>query len=145
MRLKDVNLYIDSSPMLTLMRTKRYLNFAAKCRKNVLGANVDEDQLLMYRADEKRCRLSEGEKKFAQMCWEMTSTVFASVVNAEMEKETPLDYDAVGETADAILNVIADAVRTRQKTTAVLPRRSRCVRFFYRGRACTPVSGTSLI
>ena len=145
MRLNDVNLYIDSSPMLTLMRTKRYLNFAAKCWKNVLGANVDEDQLLMYRADEKRCRLSEGEKKFAQMCWEMTSTVFASVVNAEMEKETPLDYDAVGENADAILNVIADAVRTRQKNTTVSPRRSRCVRFFYRGRACTPANGTSLI
>ena len=145
MRLNDVNLYIDSSPMLTVMRTKRYLNFAAKCWKNVLGANADEDQLLMYRADEKRCRLSEGEKKFAQMCWEMTSTVFASVVNAEMEKETPLDYDAVGENADAILNVIADAVRTRQKNTTVSPRRSRCVRFFYRGRACTPVNGTSLI
>ena len=145
MRLNDVNLYIDSSPMLTLMRTKRYLSFASKCWKTVLGTNADEDQLLMYRADEKRCRLSEGEKKFAQMCWEMTSTVFASAVNAEMEKETPLDYDAVGENADAILDVIADAVRTRQKTTAVLPRRSRCVRFFYRGRACTPVSGTSLI
>ena len=108
MRLNDVNLYIDSSPMLTLMRTKRYLNFAAKC-------------------------------------WKMTSTVFASVVNAEMEKETPLDYDALGENADAILNVIADAIRTRQKNTTVSPRRSRCVRFFYRGRACTPVSGTSLI
>ena len=135
MRLNDVNLYIDSSPMLTLMRTKRYLNFAAKCWKNVLGANADEDQLLMYRADEKRCRLSEGEKKFAQICWEMTSTVFASVVNAEMEKETPLDYDAVGENADAILNVIADAVHTRQKNTNLLPHRSRCVRFFYRGRA----------
>ena len=145
MRLNDVNLYIDSSPMLTLMRTKRYLNFAAKCWKNVLGANADEDQLLMYRADEKRCRLSEGEKKFAQMCWEMTSTVFASAVNAEMEKETPLDYDAVGENADAILNVIADAVRTRQKNTNLSPRRGRCVRFSYRGRACTPVSGTSLI
>ena len=145
MRLKDVNMYIDSSPTLTLMRTKRYLNFAAKCWKNVLCANADEDQLLMYRADEKRCRLSEGEKKFAQMCWEMTSTVFASVVNAEMEKETPLDYDAVRENADAILNVIADAVRTRQKNTNLSPRRSRCVRFFYRGRACTPVSGTSLI
>ena len=145
MRLNDVNLYIDSSPMLTLMRTKRYLNFAAKCWKNVLGANADEDQLLMYRADEKRCRLSEGEKKFAQTCWEMTSTVFASVVNAEMEKETPLDYDAVGENADAILNVIADGIRTRQKNTTVLPHRSRCVRFSYRGRACTPVNGTSLI
>ena len=145
MRLSDVNLYIESSPMLTLMRTKRYLNFAAKCWKNVLGANADEDQLLMYRADEKRCRLSEDEKKFAQTCWEMTSTVFASVVNAEMEKETPLDYDAVGENADAILNVIADAVRTRQKNTNLLPHRSRCVRFSYRGRACTPVSGTSLI
>ena len=145
MRLKDVNLYIDSSPMLTLMRTKRYLNFASKYWKTVLGANADEDQLLMYRADEKRCRLSEGEKEFAQMCWEMTSTVFASAVNAEMEKETPLDYDAVGENADAILNVIADAVRTRQKNTNLLPHRSRCVRFFYRGRACTPVSGTNLI
>ena len=145
MRLKDVNLYIDSSPMLTLMRTKRYLNFAAKCWKNVFGTRADEDQLLMYRADEKRCRLSEGEKKFAQMCWEMTSTVFASAVNAKMEKETPLDYDAVGENTDAILDVIADAVRTRQKTTVVLPRRSRCVRFSYRGRACTPVSGTNRI
>ena len=145
MRLKDVNLYIESSPMLMLMRTKRYLNFAAKCWKNILGANADEDQLLMYRADEKRCRLSEGEKKFAQMCWEMTSTVFASAVNAEMEKETPLDYDAVGENADAILNVIADGIRTRQKNTNLLPRRSRCVRFFYRGRACTPANGTSLI
>lgn len=145
MRLKDVNMYIDSSPMLTLMRTKRYLNFAATCWKNVLGMNADEDQLLMYRVDEKRCRLSEDEKKFAQICWKMTSTVFASVVNAEMEKETSLDYDAVGENADAILNVIADAVRTRQKNTTVSPRRSRCVRFFYRGRACTPVSGTSLI
>ena len=145
MRLNDVDLYIDSSPMLTLMRTKRYLNFAAKCWKNVLGANADEDQLLMYRADEKRCRLSEDEKKFAQTCWEMTSTVFASVVNAEMEKETPLDYDAVGENADAILDVIANAVRTRQKNTNLLPRRSRCVRFSYRGRACTPVKGTSRI
>ena len=145
MRLKDVNLYIDSSPMLTLMRTKRYLNFAAKCWKNVLGANADKDQLLMYRADEKRCRLSEEEKKFAQMCWETTSTVFASVVNAEMEKETPLDYDAVGENADAILNAIADGIRTRQKTTTVSPRRSRCVRFFYRGRTCTPMNGTSRI
>ena len=145
MRLNDVNLYIDSSPMLTLMRTKRYLNFAAKCWKSVFGMNADEDQLLMYRADEKRCRLSEGEKKFAQMCWEMTSTVFASVVNAEMEKETPLDYEAVGENADAILNVIADAIRTRQKNTNLSPSRRRCVRFFYRGRACTPVSGTSLI
>ena len=145
MRLKDVNLYIESSPMLMLMCTKRYLNFAAKCWKNVLGANADEDQLLMYRADENRCRLSEGEKKFAQTCWEMTSTVFTSVVNAEMEKETPLDYDAVGENADAILNVIAGAVRTRQKNTNLSPSRSRCVRFFYRGRACTPVSGTSVI
>lgn len=145
MRLNDVNLYIESSPMLTLMRTKRYLNFAVKCWKTVLGANADEDQLLMYRADEKRCQLSEDEKKFAQTCWEMTSTVFASVVNAEMEKETPLDYDTVGENADAILNVIADAIRTRQKTTNLSPRKSRCVRFFYRGRACTPVSGTSLI
>ena len=145
MRLNDVNLYIDSSPMLTLMRTKRYLNFAAKCWKNVLGANADEDQLLMYRADEKRCRLSEDEKKFVQTCWEMTSAVFASVVNAEMEKETPLDYDAVGENADAILDVIANAVRTRQKNTNLLPRRSRCVRFSYRGRACTPVKGTSRI
>lgn len=145
MRLNDVNLYIDSSPVLTLMRTKRYLNFASKCWKSVFGMDADEDQLLMYRADEKRCRLSEDEKKFAQMCWEMTSTVFASVVNAEMEKETPLDYDALGENADAILNVIADGIHTRQKTTAVSPRRSRCVRFFYRGRVCTPVSGTSLI
>lgn len=145
MRLNDVNLYIDSSPMLTLMRTKRYLNFASKCWKNVLGANADEDQLLMYRVDEKRCRLSEGEKKFAQMCWEMTSTVFASVVNAEMEKETPLDYDAVGENADAILNVIADGIPTRQKNTNLSPRRSRCVHFSYRGRACTPANGTSLI
>ena len=145
MRLNDMNLYIDSSPMLTLMRTKRYLNFASKYWKTVLGANADEDQLLMYRADEKRCWLSEEEKKFAQTCWEMTSTVFASVVNAEMEKETPLDYDAVGENADAILNVIADAIRTRQKNTTVSPRRSRCVRFSCRGRACTPVSGTSLI
>ena len=145
MRLNDVNLYIDSSPMLMLMRTKRYLDFASKCWKNALGANADKDQLLMYRADEKRCRLSEDEKKFAQMCWEMTSTVFASVVNAEMEKETPLDYDAVGENADAILDVIANAIRTRQKTTNLSPRRSRCVRFFYRGRACTPVNGTSLI
>ena len=145
MRLNDVNLYIDSSPMLTVMRTKRYLNFAAKCWKTVLGANADEDQLLMYRADEKRCRLSEEEKKIAQMCWETTSTVFASVVNAEMEKETPLVYDAVGENADAILNVIADAVRTRQKNTNLSPRRGRCVRFFYRGRACTPANGTSLI
>ena len=49
------------------------------------------------------------------------------------------------ENADAILDVIADAIRTRQKTTTASPRRSRCVRFFYRGRACTPVSGTSLI
>ena len=145
MRLNDVNLYIESSPMLTLMRTKRYLNVAAKCWKNLLGMNADEDQLLMYRADEKRCRLSAHEKKFAQMCWEMTSTVFASVVNAEMEKETPLDYDAVGENADAILNVIVDAVRTRQKNTNLSPRRGRCVRFFYRGRACTPANGTSLI
>ena len=145
MRLNDVNLYIDSSPMLTLMRTKRYLNFAAECWKNALGSNADEDQLLMYRADEKRCRLSEGEKKFAQMCWEVTNTVFASVVNAEMEKETPLDYDAVGKNADAILDVIANAIRTRQKNTNLLPHRSRCVRFSYRGRACTPVSGTSLI
>ena len=135
MRLNDVNLYIDSSPMLTLMRTKRYLNFAAKCWKNVFGACADEDQLLMYRADEKRCRLSEGEKKFAQTCWKMTSTVFASVVNAEMEKETPLDYDAVGENADAILDVIADAIRARQKNTNLLPHRNRCVRFSYRGRA----------
>ena len=145
MRLNDVNLYIDSSPMLTLMRTKRYLNFAAKCWKNVLGANADEDQLLMYRADEKRCRLSAHEKKFAQMCWKMTNVVFASVVNAEMVKETPLDYDAVGENADAILNVIADGIRTRQKNTNLSPYRSRCVRFFYRGRACTPVSRTSPI
>lgn len=145
MRLNDVNLYIDSSPMLTLMRTKRYLQFTAKCWKNVLGMNADEDQLLMYRADEKRCRLSEGEKKFAKMCWEMTSTVFASVVNAKMEKGTPLDYDAVGENADAILNAIADEIRTRQKNTTVSPRRSRCVRFFYRGRACTPANGTSPI
>ena len=145
MRLNDMNLYIDSSPMLTLMRTKRYLNFASKYWKTVLGANADEDQLLMYRADEKRCWLSEEEKKFAQTCWEMTSTVFASVVNAEMEKETPLDYDTVGENADAILDVIADGIRTRQKTTAVSPLRSRCVRFFYRGRACTPANGTSLI
>jgi len=145
MRLNNVNLYIDSSPMLTLMRTKRYLNFTAKCWKNVLGANADKDQLLMYRADEKRCRLSEGEKKFAQMCWEMTSMVFALVVNAEMEKETPLDYDAVVENADDILNVIADGVTTRQKNTTVLPRRSRCVRFFYQGRVCTPVNGTSWI
>ena len=145
MRLNDVNLYIDSSPMLTLMRTKRYLNFASKYWKTVLGANADEDQLLMYRADEKRCRLSEGEKKFAQTCWEMTSTVFASAVNAEMEKETPLNYNAVGENADAILNVIADGIRSRQKNTNLSPRRSRCVRFFYRGRACTPANGTSLI
>ena len=145
MRLNDVDLYIDSSPMLTLMRTKRYLNFAAKCWKNVFGANADEDQLLMYRADEKRCRLSEGEKKFAQTCWEMTSTVFASVVNTEMEKETPLDYDTVGENADAILNVIADAIRTRQKTTTVSPRRSRCVRSFHWSRVCTPVNGASRI
>ena len=145
MRLNDVNLYIDSSSMLTAMRTKRYLQFTAKCWKSVFGMNADEDQLLMYRADEKRCRLSEDEKKFAQMCWEMTSTVFASAVNAEMEKDTSLDYDAVGENVDAILNVIADAVRTRQKNTTVSPRRSRCVRFFYRGRACTPVNGTSLI
>ena len=145
MRLNDVNLYIDSSPMLTLIRTKRYLNFASECWKTVLGANADVDQLLMYRADEKRCRLSEDEKKFAQTCWEMTSTVFASAVNAEMEKETPLDYDTVGENADAILNVIADGIHTRQKKTNLLPRRSRCVRFFYRGRACTPVSGTSRI
>ena len=144
MRLKDVNLYIESSPMLTLMHTKRYLQFTAKCWKSVFSMDADEDQLLMYRADEKRCRLSEGEKKFAQMCWEMTSMVFALVVNAEMEKETPLDYDAVGENADAILNAIANAIRTRQKNTTVSPRRSRCVRFFYRGRACTPVSGTSL-
>ena len=141
MRHNDVNLYIDASPMLTLMRTKRYRNFASKCWKNALGANADEDQLLMYRADEKRCRLSEGEKKFAQMCWEMTSTVFASVVNAEMEKETPLDYDAVGETADAILNAIADGIRTRQKNTTVSPHRSRCMR----SSQCAPVSGTSLI
>ena len=145
MRLNNVNLYIESSPMLTLMRTKRYLNFAAKCWKNVLGANADEDQLLMYRADEKRCRLSEEEKKFAQMCWEMTSAVFASVVNAEMDQDTPLDYDAVGENADAILDVIANAIRTRQKTSTVSPRRSRCGRFFYSGRAGKPVSGTSLI
>ena len=145
MRLNDVNLYIDSSPMLTLMRTKRYLNFTAKCWKKLFGTGADEDQLLMYRADEKRCRLSEDGKKFAQTCWEMTSTVFASVVNAEMEKETPLDYDAVGENADAILDVIANAVRTRQKNTNLLPRRSRCVRFSYRGRACTPVKGTSRI
>ena len=135
MRLNDVDLYIDSSPMLTLMRTKRYLNFAAKCWKNVFGT----------RADEKCCRLSEGEKKFAQTCWEMTSAVFASVVNAEMEKETPLDYDAVGENADAILNVIADGIRSRQKNTTVSPRRSRCVRSFRRWRVCTPVNGTSLI
>ena len=145
MRLNDVNLYIDSSPMLTLMRTKRYLSFASKCWKTVLGTNADEDQLLMYRADEKRCRLSEDEKKFVQTCWEMTSAVFASVVNAEMEKETPLDYDAVGENTDAILNVIADAIRTRQKTTNLSPRRSRCVRFFRRWRVSTPVNGTSLI
>ena len=145
MRLKEVNLYIESSPMLTLMHTKRYLQFTAKCWKSVFGMNADEDQLLMYRADEKRCRLSEDEKKFAQTCWEMTSTVFASAVNAEMEKETPLDYDAVGENADAILNVIADAIRTRQKTTNLSPRRSRCVRFFCRGRACTPANGTSRI
>ena len=145
MRLNDVNLYIDSSPMFTLMRTKRYLNFAAKCWKNVFGTDADEDQLLMYRADEKRCRLSEHEKKFVQTCWEMTSTVFASVANAEMGKETPLDYDAVGENADSILNVIADAVCTRQKNTTVSPRRSRCVRFSQRGRACTPANGTSLI
>ena len=145
MRLNDVNLYIDSSPMLTVMRTKRYLNFAAKCWKSVLGTHADEDQLLMYRADEKRCRLSEDEKKFAQMCWEMTSTVFASAVNAEIEKETPLDYDTVGENADAILNVIVDAVRTRQKNTNLLPHRSRCVRFSHRGRVCTPVNGTSRI
>ena len=136
MRLSDVNLCIESSPMLTLMRTKRYLNFAAKCWKNVFGTRADEDQLLMYRADEKRCRLSEGEKKLAQMCWEVTNTVFASVVNVEMEKETPLDYDAVVENADDILNVIADGIRTRQKNTNLSPHRSRCVRFFYRGRVC---------
>lgn len=145
MRLKDVDLYIESSPMLTLMRTKRYLNFAAKCWKNIFGTRADEDQLLMYRADEKRCRLSEDEKKFAQTCWEMTNVVLESVVNAEMEKETPLDYDAVGENADAILNVIADGIRARQKNTTVSPRRSRCVRSFHRWRVCTPVSGTSLI
>ena len=145
MCLKDVNLYIESSPMLTLMHTKRYLQFTAKCWKSVFSMDADEDQLLMYRADEKRCRLSEDEKKFAQTCWEMTSTVFASVVNAEMEKETPLDYDAVGENADAILNVIADGIRTRQKNTTVLPHRNRCVRSFRRWRVCTPVNGTSLI
>ena len=139
MRLKDVNLYIESSPMLTLMHTKRYLQFTAKCWKSVFSMDADEDQLLMYRADEKRCRLSEGEKKFAQMCWEMTSMVFALVVNAEMEKETPLDYDAVVENADDILNVIADGVTTRQKNTNLLPRRSSCVRFF----GGTPVNGTS--
>ena len=63
------------------------------------------------------------------------------MVNAEMEKETPLDYDTVGENADAILDVIADGIRTRQKNTTVSPHRSRCMR----SSQCAPVSGTSLI
>ena len=107
-----LNNYFLQNPLRIAERTRLIMSLATALWNAAHNTPLDQDALHLFLCDETRGDLTEEQKCFVRKCKAEVDRIYLRML-CEQESEA--------------------------MCRPALPARSRCVRFFQRGRACTPV------